>query len=225
MPALCIGRNKRRAAYKSTTKNEEDIPGLLCCQSRAYQPRCCGHFFSLSSCQRQGRGIFYYKKGRHLFIIPAHRTTLPHDLVEGEGSDRGAREDAASAAAATSFEGPDGIQPQPAREKQCVSGSRWRTHPACGHRGENYLSLCVFSLSLGWHSRTSNRPVVNTFMEIIHPAATKFKFKQNREKETNESRVDYAKHKRAIICAAVFMVSNLNRQCCWDNKFTTRFFV
>lgn len=148
MPALCIGRNKRRAAYKSTTKNEEDIPGLLCCQSRAYQPRCCGHFFSLSSCQRQGRGIFYYKKGRHLFIIPAHRTTLPHDLVEGEGSDRGAREDAASAAAATSFEGPDGIQPQPAREKQCVSGSRWRTHPACGHRGENYLSLCVFSLSL-----------------------------------------------------------------------------
>jgi hypothetical protein len=65
-------------------------------------------------------------------------------------------------------------------------------------RGKLFISLRVFSLSLSlflaWHSRTSNRPVVNTFMEIIHPAATKFKFKQNREKETNESRGDYAKH-------------------------------
>jgi hypothetical protein len=159
-----------------------------------------GIFFSLSWCTRPGRGIFYYKKGRHLFIIPAHRTTLPRDLVEGEGSDRhrgargccecrggdilrGARWDTAATSKRETMY---------MCERQQVANTP-RLRPS---RGKLFISLRVFSLSLflAWHSRTSNRPVVNTFMEIIHPAATKFKFKQNREKETNESRGDYAKH-------------------------------
>jgi hypothetical protein len=167
-------------------------------------------FFShYSAAHGKGGEFFYYEKGRHLFIIPAHRTTLPRDLVEGEGSDRRAREDAASAAAETSFEGPDGIQTQPAREKQCIMCERQqvantpRPRPS---RGKLFNSLRVFSLylSLAWHSRTSNRPVVNTFMEITHPAATKFKFKQNREKETNESRGDYAKHESNNLCSSFY---------------------
>ena len=112
-----------------------------------------GIFFSLSWFTRPGRGIFYYKKGRHLFIIPAHRTTLPRDLVEGEGSDRrrgargcceyrggdilrGARWDTAATSKRVTMY---------LCERQQVANTP-RLRPS---RGKLFIS-CVFSLSLSF---------------------------------------------------------------------------
>jgi hypothetical protein len=126
------------------------------------------------------------------------------------------REDAASTAAATSFEGPDGIQPQPAREKQCicVSGSRWRTHPACGHRGENYLSLaCFLSLSFlpGILAHQTDLLLILLWKLYTPQRLNSNLSKTERRKQTSQEAI--MQNTRAIICAAVFMVPNLNRQC------------
>lgn len=176
--------------------------------------RCCGHFFShYPGARGTGRGIFYYKKGRHLFIIPAHRTTLPRDLVEGEGSDRRASEDAA----ATSFEGPDGIQPQPSREKQCIMCERQqvantpRLRPS---RGKLFISIsaCFLSLSCPGILAHQTDLLLILLWKLYTPQRLNSNLsKTERRKQTSQEAI--MQNTRAIICAAVFMVLNLNRQC------------
>jgi len=76
--------------------------------------------------------------------------------------------------------------------------SRWLTHPAArkkqifGAQRENYLRvfLSVAGNILAEY-QGEVKPVINSFMEITHPAATKFKFIL---KETQTSwQEDYAK--------------------------------
>jgi hypothetical protein len=124
------------------------------------------------------------------------------------------QEDAASAAAATSFKGPDGIQPQPAREKQCIMCERQqvantpRLRPS---RGKLFISLRVFSLLPGILAHQTDLLLILLWKLYTPQRLNSNLSKTERRKQTSQEAI--MQNTRAIICAAVFMVPNLNRQC------------